>query len=107
MTADQLMGVLRALLAASGPVAAVLVQIFGVEEGKARAALDLASALLTILTPLIAAWWSTRVHSTAAKIASLEATPGLKVLVDPATAPPAAVAAARDPTRPDVVAREP
>ena len=47
MTADQLMGVLRALLAASGPVAAVLVQIFGVEEGKARAALDLASALLT------------------------------------------------------------
>lgn len=107
MTADQLMGVLRALLAASGPLSLVLVQLLGLEEGKVRAGLDAATGILTILTPVIAAWWSTRVHSTAAKIASIESTPGLKVLVDPATAPPAAVAAARDPTRPDVVAREP
>lgn len=96
MNADQLMGLVRALLAASGPLAALLVQI-GLPEEKAQAWLAIGSGFLTILTPLVAAWWSARAHSDAAKISAVAAMPGVEVTVNPTVAPAAAVAAANDP----------
>lgn len=101
MNSEQFMGLLRALLAASGPLAALLVQI-GLPQDKAKAWLDIASALATILTPALAAWWSSRAHSDAAKVAAVTAMPGVAVTVNPTVAPAAAVAAANDPQQPKV-----
>ena len=97
MNLDQIQSLIRTLLAAGGPIAALLVQ-YGVPADKANIWLSLG---LAILPPLAAGIWGIVTKTDKAKLVSVGAMPGVTVAVGP-TASPAAQAVAADPTVPNV-----
>lgn len=98
MNNDQLMSILRQLLAAGGPVAALLVN-WGVPAGQVNSYLTIA---LAVLPPLGAAIWGALKHTDHATVAAAGNMPGVTVSVDPAKAGAGAQAAAADPSLPSV-----
>lgn len=94
---QQIAGQLRTLLAAGGPIAAIVLAKTGISADDYALYLE---AALAIGPPLIAAAWSWWAKRDAAVVARIEATPGVKLIVtNPNTAPAAIVEAAEDPTR--------
>lgn len=71
---EQLLGVARSLLAASGPIAAILVR-HGYSAEEVHAWFEIATILLAVLPPIIAASWSYSANSRENKIANLKAMP--------------------------------
>lgn len=91
---DQILGIVRALLAAGGPVAALLVQA-GYPTGAVSTWLTIA---LVLIPPLISAVWSAASHTDASKALSASMLPGVKVEVSPLSASPDMLALAMKPT---------
>jgi hypothetical protein len=89
---DQIMGILRALLAAGGPVAALLMS-YGVSEQRANLWLTLA---LAIIPPVVAAVWSAISNSQAKLAVAASTVPGVTVTANKDAAPTSVVAAALD-----------
>lgn len=91
MNQEQLMSLLRALLAAGGPVAGLLAN-FGMQPGTVTNVLTIA---LIVLPPLISAVWGYLDHTDRAKIASAASVEGVtKIKIDPYATGGAAAAAA-------------
>lgn len=97
MNLDQLLSLVRTLLAAGGPVAGLLT-MYGMQESKVGMWLSLA---LIVVPPIISAVWGVLSKTDAAKVAAAGALPGVTVTVAP-DAPLGARAAAADPTVPGV-----
>lgn len=76
MNLDQIQSLIRTLLAAGGPIAALLVQ-YGMPGDKVTIWLSLA---LAILPPVAAGIWGVIVKTDAQKAASVAQTPGLQVI---------------------------
>ncbi len=101
MNLDQIQSLIRTLLAAGGPIAALLVQ-YGLPADKVTIWLSLA---LAILPPIAAGVWGIVVKTDKAKVAAAGAMPGVSVIVDTSVASPAsagAQAAATDKAVPGV-----
>lgn len=92
MNLDQVQSLIRTLLAAGGPIAALLVQ-YGMPSDKVSIWISLA---LAVVPPVVAAVWGVIAKTDAAKVAAVGAMPGVSVTVAP-TASPGAQAAAADP----------
>jgi len=97
MNLDQVLSLIRTLLAAGGPIAALAV-MYGMPGDKVAAWTSLA---LAILPPVASGVWGIMARTDAAKVASAGAMPGVNVTVSPA-ASPGAQAAAADPAVPGV-----
>jgi hypothetical protein len=96
---DQVQALIRTLLAAGGPIAALAI-MYGIPGDKVAAWTSLA---LAVLPPIAAGVWGVLSKTDAAKVASAGAMPGVNVTVSP-TASPGAQAAAADPDVPGVSA---
>lgn len=94
MTSDRYTALWQALLAAGGPVAALLVQ-YGLPESRANAWAQVASALVAIVTPALSALWSARSHNPENTLrAAARNDPAISIVVpDSATSASKAVAA--------------
>lgn len=93
----QIAGQLRTLLAAGGPLAAIVLAKTGISASDYALYLE---AALAIVPPLIAAAWSWWAKRDAAIVAHVESIPGVKLVVtNPNIAPTAAVDAAEDHSR--------
>jgi hypothetical protein len=99
MNLDQVLSLIRTLLAAGGPIAALAV-MYGMPGDKVAAWTSLA---LAILPPIASGVWGIMARTDAAKVASAGAMPGVNVTVAP-TASPGAQSAAADPKVPGVSA---
>lgn len=97
MNLDQILGLVRTLLASGGPVAGLLT-IYGYPQDKAALWLGLA---LAIVPPAVAAVWGILNKTDKAIVTTVGAMPGVEVKVAP-NAPAGAQAAAADPTVPGV-----
>lgn len=97
MNLDQLLSLLRTLLAAGGPVAG-LMTIYGFPQDKTALWLGLA---LLIVPPIATAIWGVITKTDTAKLVSVGAMPGVTVAVGPG-ASAAAQAVAADPAVPNV-----
>jgi hypothetical protein len=97
MNLDQVQALIRTLLAAGGPIAALLIQ-YGMPADKVNTWISLG---LAILPPVAAGAWGILARTDAAKVASAGAMPGVNVTVAP-TASAGAQAAAADPDVPGV-----
>ncbi len=98
---DQILGLVRTLLAAGGPVAG-LMTIYGFPENKTALWLGLASI---VIPPVVSGVWSWATKTDKAKVAAAGAMPGVSVIVDTSTTSPAsagAQAAAADKAVPGV-----
>lgn len=101
MNWDQAMGIFRILLAAGSPVAVLWTRL-GLSSDQANTLNNALIGLAAVAPPIVMGAWSWVANSLKAKITSVSQTPGTHIVVDPATAPPAAVAAAVDPLQPKV-----
>jgi len=97
MNLDQILSLVRTLLAAGGPISGLLV-MYGVPNDKATMWLSLA---LIIVPPVVSAIWGIASKTDKAKVAAAGAMEGVTVTVAP-TASPGAQAAAQDKSVPGV-----
>jgi len=94
---DQVQSLIRTLLAAGGPITALLV-MYGAPGDKVAMWVSLA---LSILPPVVSGVWGILNKTDRAKVESAGAMPGVNVIVSP-QASEGAKAAALDPTVPGV-----
>jgi hypothetical protein len=90
MNLDQIQSLIRTLLAAGGPIAALLVQ-YGMPQDKVSIWISIA---LVVLPPVVAAVWGIITKTDAAKVAAVGAMPGVSVIVAPSASAGAQAAAA-------------
>jgi hypothetical protein len=101
MNIDQILGLVRTLLAAGGPAAGILIAV-GFPQDKVTLWIGIA---LSVIPPLVSAVWSGMVKTDKAKVAAAGAIEGVKVTVDTSENSPAPIGAqdaARDPSVPGV-----
>ncbi len=97
MNLDQILSLVRTLLAAGGPISGLLV-IYGLPQDKAALWLSVG---LIVIPPIISAIWGIVNKTDKAKVAAAGAMQGVTVTVA-ADAPEGAKAAAQDPKVPGV-----
>lgn len=102
MNREQVLSLLRQLLAAVGPLAALAIQL-GMPEDAANVWVKAVQAILGVGTIIASMVWGNIAHTDEAKVDSVASVPGVKAAVDTAVAAPAIVAMANDPAKPDVV----
>jgi hypothetical protein len=101
MNLDQILGLVRTLLAAGGPVVGILTA-YGFPQDKVALWVGIA---LTVISPIVSAVWSVLNKTAAAKVAAAGAIEGVTVKVDTSENSPAPIGAqeaARDPKVPGV-----
>jgi hypothetical protein len=97
--AEQIQSLIRLLLGAGGPLAAMLIS-----KGVAGDTVNQIETLaLAIVPPLVSLIWGLIRHSDAGTAKAASQLPGVKVVVDPAAAAAAVVAVAKSDNAPDVV----
>ncbi len=97
MNSDQVQSLLRQLLAAVGPLAALAIQL-GYPQGQVDGWVRAVQAILGIGTIVASIVWGNQVHTDAAKTLAADSVPGVKVTVNPAAATQAVVDVATAPT---------